>query len=231
MRKSSGQLVCQYLERVSRSAIEKHQDIIKEFIRKRHGIYALYKNHRLVYVGLATNLKNRLNTHLRDRHAETWNRFSVYITVEGNKLKELETLSLHIAAPSNNRQSGRFIKAEDLKRTFMKRIQDKQKKELLFIFEGKKREKPKKAIKKKRKGRKAILADYISNPTRIKLNSNDKTIRAHIRRDGYIVLNKKRYSSPSAAAKSVLHYPVDGWHKWKYQRSPGEWVPIDKLRK
>ena len=231
MKKSSGQLVCQYLERVSRSAIEKHQDIIKEFIRKRHGIYALYKNHRLVYVGLATNLKNRLNTHLRDRHAETWNRFSVYITVEGNKLRELETLSLRIANPANNLQTGRFPKAEDLKRKFKKHIQAKQKKELQLIFGSKKREEPKKVIKKKVKGRKAVLANYISNPTHIKLINNDKTVRAHIRRDGYIVLNKKRFSSPSAAARSILKYPVDGWYKWKYQRSPGEWVPIDKLRK
>lgn len=231
MRKSSGQLVCQYLERVSRSAIEKHQDIIKHFIRKRHGIYALYKNDRLVYVGLATNLKSRLSNHLRDRHSESWNRFSVYITVEGDKLRELETLSLRIANPANNLQSGRFAKAEDLKIAFKKHIQAKQKKELQFIFGSKKYEEPKKIIKKKTKGRKAILAKYISKPTRIKLIHNGKTIHAHIRRDGIIVLSGKKYYSPSSATRSILKYPVGGWKKWKYQRSPGEWVPIDKLRK
>ena len=230
MKKSSGQLVCQYLEKVSRSAIEKHQDIIKQFIRKRHGIYALYKNDRLVYVGLATNLKTRLSTHLRDRHAKTWNRFSVYITIDFNKLKELESLTLRIASPSNNKQTGRFSKAEDLKRKFRKHIQTKQKKELSYIFDDKKKEvvkKPVRKVKRKITG----LSKYLSRSIRIKLISEGKTYNARVRKDGFIVFNKTQFKSPSAAAKHILKYPADGWHKWKYQRSPGEWVPIDKLRK
>ncbi len=230
MKKSSGQLVCQYLEKVSRSAIEKHQDIIKQFIRKRHGIYALYKNDRLVYVGLATNLKSRLSTHLRDRHAKTWNRFSVYITIDFNKLKELESLSLRIASPSNNKQTGRFPKAEDLKRKFRKHIQAKQKKELYYIFDDKKQEVVKKSVKNV-KGKITVLSKYLTRSIRIKLISGSKTYNAQVRKDGFIVINKTQFKSPSAAAKHILKYPVDGWHKWKYQRSPGEWVPIDKLRK
>jgi type I restriction-modification system DNA methylase subunit len=38
---------------------------------RRHGVYALYRGNRLYYVGLASNLRSRLNTHLRDRHANT----------------------------------------------------------------------------------------------------------------------------------------------------------------
>jgi excinuclease UvrABC nuclease subunit len=56
---NKGQLVCQHLENVSREALEKYQDIIKNYVRGRHGIYALFKKTRLYYVGLASNLRNR----------------------------------------------------------------------------------------------------------------------------------------------------------------------------
>lgn len=119
MKKIRSQLVCQHLEKISRAAIEKHQDNIRQFIRNRHGIYALYKNDKLTYVGLASDLRIRLSHHLRDRHAQSWNRFSVYLTVGDDKLKELETLTLRIANPRNNRQAGKFIRSEDLKRNLL----------------------------------------------------------------------------------------------------------------
>ncbi len=59
IKRNKGQLVCQHLENVSREALEKYQDIIKNYVRGRHGIYALCKKTRLYYVGLASNLRNR----------------------------------------------------------------------------------------------------------------------------------------------------------------------------
>ena len=67
-------LVCQHLERISRKALEVHQDIVRDYVRKRHGVYALYRKDRLYYVGLARNLRNRLHAHLRDRHGKSWDR-------------------------------------------------------------------------------------------------------------------------------------------------------------
>ena len=64
MKRNKGQLVCQHLENVSREALEKYQDIIKRYVKGRHGIYALFRRNRLYYVGLATNLRNRLKIHL-----------------------------------------------------------------------------------------------------------------------------------------------------------------------
>ena len=55
------QLVSQYLESISGTALDKYQRIIREYVRRRHGIYALYRRDRLYYVGLASNLRNRLN--------------------------------------------------------------------------------------------------------------------------------------------------------------------------
>ena len=47
-------LVCQHLENISREALEKYQDIIRQYVRRRHGVYALYRRGKLQYVGLAS---------------------------------------------------------------------------------------------------------------------------------------------------------------------------------
>ena len=95
-------LVCQYLENISRTALEKYQDIIRKYVKGRYGVYSLYRKHKLYYVGLASNLRSRLHHHLRDRHAGTWDSFSVYLTVGDQHLHELETLILRIIKPKGN---------------------------------------------------------------------------------------------------------------------------------
>lgn len=89
-------LVCQQLENISREALGKYQDIIRQYVRRRHGIYTLYRRGKLHYVGLASNLRSRLGHHLRDRHQDSWDRFSVYLTIGDTHLKELEALILRM---------------------------------------------------------------------------------------------------------------------------------------
>lgn len=50
--------------------------------------------------------------------------------------------------------------------------------------------------------------------------------------NGALVLNGKRFDSPSAAAVSITGNPVNGWHFWQC-RLPGEasWRMIKSLRK
>ena len=36
-------LVCQQLENISRQALERYQDIIRRHVRRRQGVYALYR--------------------------------------------------------------------------------------------------------------------------------------------------------------------------------------------
>ena len=109
-------LVCQHLENISRDALERHQDIIRNYVRGRQGVYALYRGDRLYYVGLAKNLRMRLATHMRNRHGQSWDRFSVYLTIGDRTLRELEALLLRIVKPKGNNQKGKFAKSEDLKR-------------------------------------------------------------------------------------------------------------------
>jgi hypothetical protein len=55
--KKRTQIVCQHLEYISREALERYQDIIRQYIRGRHGIYALYRKGKLQYVGLASKIR------------------------------------------------------------------------------------------------------------------------------------------------------------------------------
>ena len=103
-------VVVSHLENISGSALEKYHPQIKQLIKGRSGIYALYRNHNLYYVGLATNLMRRLKQHLRDHHEKKWNRFSVYATGNDEHMKELESLLLRIVNPRGNRQSGKIAR-------------------------------------------------------------------------------------------------------------------------
>ena len=64
------QLVCQHLENISREGLEQYQDIIREYVSRRQGVYALYHDDDLYYVGLASDLSTLPKTHLGDKQPE-----------------------------------------------------------------------------------------------------------------------------------------------------------------
>ena len=242
-RKKQSNLVCEYLERISRQALEKYQDIIRKYVRGRHGIYALYKKNKLYYVGLASNLRSRLHHHLRDRHAETWDSFSVYLTIGDQHLKELEALILRITKPAGNRQKGKFNYADDLRRHFRNDISKALSIEMEGLFcqskTGKRIEKAFKGIEENQ--RKATLAPFIKNRFHIRMHFKGKLYVAHVRRDGTITfaadsaeaerLQGKIHYSPSLAASAITGRTMNGWTWWTYERAPGDWVKLDELRK
>jgi hypothetical protein len=226
-----GQLVCQHLEGISRKALKDYQAIIREFVKGRHGVYALYaKSGRLRYVGLASDLRSRLKTHLKDRQAGTWQKFSVYITITDAHLRDLESLILRIASPSENRQAGKFIRSQDLKPIFRRKLNQAKKREI-GILVGDDPDKPEGAAAKETTGRRPVLASYINKRFEIRFRYKGKTYRATVRKDGSILYAGKRFNSPSAAGAAIPHRSVDGWYVWRYQRSPGEWVLLNELRK
>src|SRR5512145_2346885 len=108
MAKKTDQLLLGFLERISWRVLEDYPEIVADLIRRRAGVYALYRQDRLYYVGLASNLMGRIKHHLRDRHSGHWDRFSVYITQHDDHVKQLESLLLRIALPSGNRVRGDF---------------------------------------------------------------------------------------------------------------------------
>lgn len=100
--------------------------------REQSGVYVLYAEYVMVYVGQAGNgnqkLFDRLKQHKRDALAGRWNQFSWFGTrrvkadgdlfseVEGahstteEVLNHIEAILIHVSEPKHNRQGGRFGK-------------------------------------------------------------------------------------------------------------------------
>ena len=246
VRKRQNNLVCQYLENISKKVLEKYQGIIRKYVRRRHGIYALYRKQKLYYVGLASNLRSRLRHHLRDRHATAWDSFSIYLTVGDEHIRELEAMVLRIIDRKGNKQRGKFALAEDLQGKLKQDIRKYQVEEIELLF-GKTRSMKEinKSLKRKsipqKVSRKPTLAPFVKQRFKIKFNYKNKQYFANVRKDGSITftsnstdyqrVRSKVFTSPSLAATHITGRPMNGWLTWKYERAPGDWVLLDVLRK
>ena len=228
--KRHAQLVCQHLENISRDALEKYQDIIRQYVRGRQGIYVLYRRGKLYYVGLATNLRSRLTQHLRDRHAGSWDRFSVYLTIGDQHLRELEALILRTVQPAGNKQKGQFARSEDLRLRFRHDMKKTLDAEINGLFEdahpARRPTAPSPAD-----GRAPALAPFVSAAIPLRARFKGKLLKAMVRRDGSLRFAGTIYNSPSLAAAAACQRPsCNGWTFWEYQRAPGDWVLLDTLR-
>jgi Restriction Enzyme Adenine Methylase Associated/GIY-YIG catalytic domain len=222
-------LVCQYLEHVSWRVLQDYQEIIRLYIRKRHGVYALYRKDKLYYVGLANNLRGRLKQHLRDRHSGLWDHFSIYLTIGDRHIRELESLLLRIVRPAGNKQVGRFGRAESLRKQFANEIRQQERDRLAMLGLAVPK---RKTLVKKLLAMQGVMARYL-NGRRLRLKGWHKgqTRRALVMRDGRIRFKNRLYGSPSLAAAAARNTPTcNGWWFWHYQRGPGEWVRLRELR-
>ena len=225
-------LVSQHLEKISREGLERYQDVIREYVRDRQGIYPLYSGDKLYYVGLAINLRPRLKIHLKDRHGHSWDRFSVYLTIGDSHLKELESLFLRMFKPTGNKQAGKFVRSEDLRKRFAGDVREHHRKDLALLIGKKKTQKTDKAAHMVPDSKKPVLAGYTRRPTLLKATYKGKVIKANVRKDGSIRLNGKIYLSPSmAGAAAQGRRTCNGWKFWTYERAPGDWMLLDELRK
>jgi predicted GIY-YIG superfamily endonuclease len=224
-------LVCEHLENISRDALENHQDVIRAYVRRRQGVYALYRKSKLYYVGLAKDLRGRLTAHVRDRHGESWDRFSVYFTIGDQHLKEMESLILRIVKLKGNKVKGKFAKSRDLRRQFARDIRSEYRKELALLL-GREWTDPQAARNQKESSvRPPALAAYFTAPRRLRATHKGKTFRAQVRRDGRIRFGGKVYESPSAAGSAVVRRGCNGWSFWKYERAPGDWISLKELKR
>lgn len=227
------QLVCQHLEGISRQALEKYQAIIRRYVRHRQGVYALYRRNKLYYVGLAGSLQSRLAMHLRDRHADSWDRFSVYLTIGDSHLRELESLILRVVKPSGNKQKGKFAKSEDLRRKLTHDFRASFNAEITSIFDRPPRQRTRVGGRRKPTDddAKPVLAQYISSKLLLRARHKGHKLTARVSRNGLIRFAGKSYNSPSmAGAAAVKRKTCNGWQFWEYERAPGDWVKLDALR-
>ncbi|MBU6410511.1 MAG: GIY-YIG nuclease family protein [Verrucomicrobia bacterium] len=209
-------LVTQYLENLASDGLEAHADIVRKFVSRRIGIYALYRRGKLYYAGLASDLQWRLKHHLRDRHKNRWDTFSVYLTIGDQHLRELESLILRVMQPPGNKQLGRFSGAQDLYREFNRQIANKQRAERARLFG--------------REVEESVESGLLKRSIIVRARYKGKLVWGRMRKDRRVRSRGKLYSSPSAAATAIRKHPTNGWSFWEYQRSPGDWVTIDCLR-
>jgi predicted GIY-YIG superfamily endonuclease len=230
-------LVTQHLENVSRDVLGRYQDIVRAHIRRRQGIYALYRRGKLYYVGLASDLRGRLTSHLRDKHGDSWDRFSVYLTIGDEHMRELEALMLRIIKPGGNKVKGKFAKSENLRPKIahdVRRLRREEEERMWGTRTGSagelKATAPRPGNAGQGHGRRPVLARYTSKPFPLVARYKRKLYRARVRKNGSISFRGNIYNSPSLAATAVVKRNCNGWAFWTYERSPGYWVKLEKLR-
>ncbi len=108
-----GKLVTAYLEGAPAELLTTFEQEFIRLIPDPNGVYALFKGKTLKYVGLTTNLHQRLVHHLDDSHAGKWDTFSVYIAGREH-IKDLEAVLIHVANPPDNRTRGTLAKEGNL---------------------------------------------------------------------------------------------------------------------
>lgn len=223
-------LLLGHLENVSWRVMEAYPRIIRDMIRGRHGVYALYKVGRLYYVGLATNLMHRINNHLRDRHRGKWDRFSVYLTTRSEHIKELESLLLRILSPDGNRAGARLAGSENLLLTLNRDLREYDADRRASILGGAIAERRHRVKARRGRGNEA-LSGFVDRTIGLRGTFRGKTHRARLRPNGSIKLGKKLFDSPSAAAKRVVKRSVNGWAFWHYRARDGVWRPLRTIKK
>lgn len=223
-------LVTGQLENISWQVLEQYRDIIKEMIKGKSGIYALYNRDKLYYVGLASNLKVRLNQHLKDRHGRKWDRFSVYLTRKDEHMKELESLFLRIFKPPGNKVVGKFGGSVNMRSELLQEIRNEdldRRAKLLGGRTARSRIRTKAKHARGKDGLKGLLNKRMT----LKGWRDGYEYTASARKDGTIRYGDKIFDTPNASARAATGKKIRGWQFWHYRNKSGEWVQLVNLKK
>ncbi len=202
------------------------------------GLYALYRKDKLHYVGLASNLRNRIPHHLKDRLKGTWTHFSLYIIRHPDHIKELESLLLRIAYPKGNSIKGKLKRSANFLPILKRNTKQAAIEEWENIFRNSQQSANNHKVSHKRKRKydskaERPLQGLLKAYQRIYCTYNGKEHKAKVLPNGVVELipSKKRFDSPSMAGIAVIKKKtINGWKLWKYKDKNGELVYIDTLR-
>jgi hypothetical protein len=224
-RKRREGLVFQHLERVSRRLLEQHPDIVRQFIGRNAGIYALYDKDKLYYVGLTSGLSGRLKAHLRNRHEKAWDNFSIYLVNNNHYMRGIESLLLQIADPKGNKVGGKPPGSKDMLRMVRKEIRRK------LAYEADALIGRRKVLASKPRAETQTLKYLLPRGAELKGVNRKLTYRARLLKNGMIRYEGILYSSVSKAASVALKRPANGWWFWRAQRAKGHWVTLREVRR
>jgi hypothetical protein len=182
-------------------------------------------------VGLANALRHRLKAHVKNRHGDSWDSFSIYLTIKDQHLREIEALMLRLAKPSGARQRGRLAQSRDLKRSITRAIRQKQNNEVSSLFV---RANLVRAVEERKPTKSAAdpaLIRLLPGGAKLMATYKGKQYRARVRRDGRVRFNGQFYPSLSQAAKSIVKRSCNGWWFWKVEKGKGNWVRLSRARR
>ena len=233
-------IVVGHLEKINSKIFDQNKSLITEMIKGRHGIYALYRREKLYYVGLAIDLRKRLNQHLTDRHKGKWTHFSLYILRKAEHLRETETLLLRIADPTGNAVKGKLRRSKnllpELKALLTKDFKVRMDEILSIkktVIKSSKKSKKKAASKQGELPLHSLLQKgLLRHGQGIHSSYKGKSYKAVVYYSGIIKLEGETYETPTSAAKAIVdRRTCNGWRFWKYKNKSGELVPLSELRK
>jgi hypothetical protein len=217
-------LITESLEGISRNLFRDHSDIITALISDSSGIYALYDENELYYVGRASDLKRRVKQHLKDRHDSQWTHFSLFLIKKVDYIGDIESLLVRIAEPVGNRARPRGRDSRQLVKKLKTLIQKKHKQELNELISGRSAKPDSITAKTPR-----TLAGLVTKRTLVYHMYKGVEHRALLTPKGLIHYNKKSYSSPTAAAQAIIRNGrVNGWHFWRIKNANGDWVKLSE---
>lgn len=224
------QLITHRLEGLSKAWFKDHYELITELIGRKPGIYALYDDKDLYYVGKSTNLKGRVRHHLKDRHEGAWTHFSLFLLSSDKHIDELESIVIRIVDPRGNRRKPKGKTDNKLFKDLVKMLDEKhklEKDELLGMVNLKDRRKR----KIKHKADKRSLKGLVDRKLKLSRVYKGKEYVAYLYPNGYVKCNGKRYDSPSSAGKSIVRHGCNGWRFWYFKDAKGVLLRLDELRK
>jgi hypothetical protein len=233
-RGKSRPIVAGHLEKISSRIFDQNRSLITEMIKGQYGVYALYRREKLYYVGLATNLRSRIDQQLKDRHRGKWTHFSLYILRKTDHLREIETPLLRIADPTGNYLRGKLKSSKDLRPELKLLLIEDSKRFIEDILGGKKPAPTR--VRKKKRGSTSEgdlpLKGLLRNGQGIYRSYKGRQYHAIVYSSGLIRFNGKTYDTPSAAGMAIVKRSTcDGWGFWKYKDPAGKLVPLRALKR
>ena len=224
-RPASSGLFKESLENISRNLFRDQSDTITALIGNAPGIYALYDENELYYVGHATDLKRRVNQHLRDRHDAQWMHFSLFLIHREKFIGDIEALLIRIAEPVGNRVKPKRKDSKILLLRLRVLIKEKQRKELKELTSGRN-----KKINNSFSGGKRNLKGLVAKRTTIYNTYKGKEHKAILTPLGKIMYKGKTYTSPTSAALAIIdRKSVSRWNFWRIKNSASEYVRLGEL--
>ena len=208
--------------------IKKIKELVRKYIGSVSGVYVLYKKGKLYYVGIAAanNLIKRVSQHLKNKHSNKWDRFSLYPTENKQYAKDIEAIIFSIGKPDGNTNTPFLGRKEKKTKSLIKKEFKKlQAKNRVRIFDSENKKKTSKIDQKKTNKVVSFNNPFKSNKV-LKKTYKGKDYKAVWLASGKIKYEGKIYSATGSAKAVSGKKVINGKEFWRVKTNEGSWIRI-----